>query len=54
MSALFDHYTVTELSLLVITGLAAATYSKTEGVKNSLVAALIGVATAVVVALVAL
>lgn len=40
--------TVSELSLLVIAGLASATYAKSEGCSN-LVAALIGVGASLVI-----
>lgn len=42
--------TTTELSLLVISGLLAGTYAKSEGA-SSVLAAVIGVATAVVICL---
>lgn len=44
-------FTLTELSLLVIAGLTAGTYAKSEGA-NSVLAAVAGVATAVVIVLV--
>lgn len=40
--------TLTELSLLVLAGLASGTYAKSEGA-NSLLAALIGVGAAVLI-----
>lgn len=42
--------TVTELSLLVLTGLASATYAKSEGA-SSVLAAVIGVVVAVAIVL---
>lgn len=40
--------TLTELSLLVLAGLASASYAKSEG-SSSLVAALVGVGVAVII-----
>lgn len=46
-----DNFTITELALLVIAGLGAGSYAKSEGA-DSFLAALVGVVTAILIVLI--